>query len=129
MTKQAVRDYFPDRYPVFINPIEVDHGPMIPTYDLIKKLESQYNNNDFYFIIGSDLLPGLASWDDGDKFIKEIGFVLFERKGHEEKMDPDGEIKFTMPSKIEIIDKSRTQVGQISSTEIRHRITEAKKKL
>lgn len=55
--------------------------------------------------------------------------MLFERKGHEEKMNPDGEIKFTMPKKIKIIDKSRTQVGQISSTEIRQRITEAKKKL
>lgn len=114
---------------MFINSIEVDHGDSIPTYPLIKQLEQQYPSNDFYFIIGSDLLPGLAQWDDGDKFIDEIGFVLFERKGHEEKMDPDGEIKFTMPKKIEIIDKSRTQVGQISSTEIRQRITEAKKKL
>ena len=44
-------------------------------------------------------------------------------------MDPNGDIKFTMPKKIEIIDKARTQVGQISSTEIRNRITDAKSKI
>jgi len=44
-------------------------------------------------------------------------------------MNPDGDIKFTMPKTIEIIDKKRTQVGQISSTEIRKRITDAKTKI
>ena len=44
-------------------------------------------------------------------------------------MNPEGEIKFTMPKTIEIIDKTRTQVGQISSTEIRNRITDAKTKI
>lgn len=53
-------------------------------------------------------MPGLINWDGGQEFIDEIGFVLFERKGHESKMDPTGEIKFTMPKKIEIIDKART---------------------
>ena len=81
---------------------------------------------EFYFIIGSDLLPGLVKWDGGQRFIEEVGFVLFERKGHEDKMNPDGEIKFQMPNKVMIIDKTRTQVGQISSTEIRKRITDAK---
>ena len=42
------------------------------------------------------------------EFIDEVGFVLFERKGHESKMDPDGEFKFTMPKNIKIIDKART---------------------
>ena len=53
-------------------------------------------------------MPGLVKWDDGDKFIEEFGFVLFERKGHEDKMNPDGAIKFTMPKTIEIIDKARS---------------------
>ena len=75
---------------MYVNPIEFDNGESIPTYDLMKKLEEQYPSNDFYFIIGSDLLPGLAKWDDGDAFIKECGFVIFERKGYEENMDPNG---------------------------------------
>ena len=72
------------------------------------------------------MLPGLVHWDDGEKFITECGFVIFERKGHESNMDPNGPIKFTMPSKIETIEKEKSQVGQISSTEIRKRITNAK---
>ena len=129
MTQIAVQDYFPKKYPVFVNSIEVDNGESIVTYPLIKQLEKQYPKNDFYFIIGSDLLPGLVKWDNGQEFIDEVGFVLFERKGHESKMDPDGEFKFTMPKNIKIIDKARTQVGQISSTEIRKRITDARKKI
>lgn len=126
MAQVAIQDYFPSQYPVFVNPIEVENGESIPTYTLIKKLEEQYPNMEFYFIIGSDLLPGLVKWDGGQQFIEEVGFVLFERKGHEDKMNPDGEIKFQMPNKVMIIDKTRTQVGQISSTEIRKRITDAK---
>ena len=65
MTQVAIQDYFPEKYPVFVNSIEVDHGETIPTYPLIKQLEVQYPNNEFYFIIGSDLLPGLVHWDGG----------------------------------------------------------------
>ena len=39
MTQIAVQDYFPDKYPVFVNPIEVDNGASIPTYPLIKMIE------------------------------------------------------------------------------------------
>lgn len=126
MTQMAVKDYFPEEYPVYVNSIEIDNGESIPTYFLMKKLEEKYPSNDFYFIIGSDLLPGLVHWDGGENFIKECGFVLFERKGHEDKMDPNGANPFMMPPKIEIINSNVSQVGQISSTEIRNRITNAK---
>ena len=66
MTQVAVQDYFPKNYPVFVNSIEVDNGESIPTYPLIKQLEEQHPKNSFYFIIGSDLLPGLVQWDDGE---------------------------------------------------------------
>ena len=101
----AVNDYFPDDYPVYVNSIEIDNGESIVTYELMKRLEQEYEGNDFYFIIGSDLLPGLVHWDHGEKFISECGFVLFERKGHEDKMNPDGANPFKMPEKIEIINK------------------------
>ena len=101
----SVKDYFPDDYPVYVNTIEIDNGESIPTYNLMKRLEEKYADNDFYFIIGSDLLPGLVNWDGGTSFITECGFVLFERKGHEDKMNPDGENPFQMPDKIEIINK------------------------
>ena len=94
MTQKAVSDYFPEEYPVYVNSIEIDNGPSIPTYDLLKMLEKQYTMNAFYFIIGSDLLPGLVKWDGGKAFIEECGFVLFERKGHEDKMDPHGKNPF-----------------------------------
>lgn len=111
MTQLAVSDYFPEDYPVYVNTVEIDNGESIPTYYLIQKLEKQYPDNEFYFIIGSDLLPGLVKWDGGENFINDCGFVIFERKGHEGNMDPNGPIKFTMPSKIETIEKEQSQVG------------------
>ena len=36
----------------------------------------------FAFIIGGDLVNTLTSWDEGDKLVEEILFLIFNRKGH-----------------------------------------------
>jgi len=64
-----------------------------------------YPSTNFHFIIGSDLLPWLVNWDEGEKLVEEIGFIVIERGGHEEKMDPNNAQKpFKMPKTFEIID-------------------------
>jgi nicotinic acid mononucleotide adenylyltransferase len=39
--------------------------------------------------MGSDLLPTLHEWDDGDKLISEINFIVFDRRGYEYFHDQD----------------------------------------
>lgn len=85
MVQRAIDDYFPRGYPIQVSDIEVKNGESIPTYFLMKRLEEENikNNYEFHFIIGSDLIPGLLSWDCGKKLLSEINFVVFERKGFE----------------------------------------------
>ena len=60
MVKRAIDDYFPRGYPIRADDIEVLNGPSIPTYFLMKQLEAKYGNNfQFYFMMGSDLIPTL----------------------------------------------------------------------
>ena len=41
----------------------------------------------FYFMGGSDLIPTLISWDNGQELIDEVNFIVFERKGYESVLD------------------------------------------
>lgn len=68
---------------------------------------------DFFFIVGSDILDTLKSWDDGEKMLKEIKFIIFIRIGYVLKEE-------SLPENYIIVHS--TFVAS-SSTEIRHRIT------
>ena len=97
---------------------------MIPTYFLLKQLEEKYKdeNIDFYWILGSDLIPGLITWDEGQKFIDETKFVVIERKGYEGIMDTTVKKDYQIPTECEIIKPEQNITGMISSTEVRNRI-------
>ena len=89
MVQLAINDYFPDNYPVYAHNVEVKNGDSIPTYFMMKKLQQMYPGINFHFIIGSDLFPWLSEWDEGKKLVDEIGIIVIERGGHEEKMNPE----------------------------------------
>ena len=63
---------------VKINTIEIDHGEMIPTYHLMKRLEDEHPDVEFYFVAGSDLFPSLHLWENGELLKKEINFLIFK---------------------------------------------------
>ena len=66
MVQKSIEDYFPEGYPIRAENIEVENGVTIPTYPLMKLLEKKYGPSyKFYFMMGSDLVPGLITWDDG----------------------------------------------------------------
>ncbi len=80
MVKTAVADFFPRQMPVKVNDIEIKNGSLIPTYFLMKRLEKEYPDITFYFILGSDLIPTLYGWDAGLKLIDEVNFIVFQRE-------------------------------------------------
>ena len=89
MVINAIEDYFPRGYPIKACDIEIQNGKFIPTYFLMQKLSEMHadQNMKFYFMLGSDLIPGLIKWDGGQNFIDEVNFVIFERKGYEYVLD------------------------------------------
>ena len=49
----------------------------------MKEFEQLHKDSSFHFIIGSDLIPTLGSWDEGEKLLGEINFVIWNRQGYD----------------------------------------------
>ncbi|MEW6681126.1 MAG: nicotinate-nucleotide adenylyltransferase [bacterium] len=57
------------------------------TIDTIKEIKAIYGeDNDYYFIIGSDTIPELGKWKDINELFKIIKFVAVSREGFEIKV-------------------------------------------
>ena len=80
MVKMAVTDLFPSQMPVKVDDIEIKNKLLIPTFYLMKKLEKEHPDIVFYFILGSDLIPTIQSWEEGARLINEVNFIIFQRE-------------------------------------------------
>ena len=124
MAYRAVEDYFPRGYPIKVDDTEVQNGIQIPTFDLLQGFQEKYKDHKFHFMMGSDLIPGLSSWNE--KMVTDVSFIIFDRKGYEHILDPSVPKDFPMPTNYVAVKASDNLIGMISSTEVRKRITEAK---
>lgn len=50
------------------------------TVDTIEVLKAKYPNDEFYFVIGGDMLCTLDKWYNYEKLIRETSFIAFERE-------------------------------------------------
>lgn len=77
-----------------------------------------------HFIIGTDLIPTLHTWHEGDKLIEETPFVVFPRSGHPvDFSDPNEK---NIPKNSTIVPEECSLIGMISSTEVTVRIKQAR---
>ncbi|MFH1655599.1 MAG: nicotinate-nucleotide adenylyltransferase [Candidatus Omnitrophota bacterium] len=64
------------------------------TIDTIKEFKNKFEDNDqFYFIIGSDTIPELKKWKDINHLLKIIKFVVVNRPRHSFKGIPRGTLR------------------------------------
>lgn len=84
MTRLAFKDFFPETFPIVIDPIEVDHVESIPTFYLLQNYQKKHPEYQFWFVMGTDLIEGLHWWDDGERLINEQNFLIFERPGYDQ---------------------------------------------
>ena len=81
MIRLAVDDFFPNDFPIKIDPVEVENGNSIPTVFLLDRYEKMQPDTDFWFVMGTDLISGLHWWDEGQRLINTKKFLIFERNG------------------------------------------------
>lgn len=62
--------------------IEVRVGFM-PTYALLRRLESDYPQHQFKLIIGSDLVKDLCNWDDSEQLLEHTRFAIVARPAYQ----------------------------------------------
>ncbi|MCZ0756952.1 nicotinate-nucleotide adenylyltransferase [Anoxybacillus sp. J5B_2022] len=77
MLKLAVADH-----PQFkIETIELERGGASYTYDTMRQLKTMYPNDEFYFIIGADMVEYLPHWYCIDELVQLVTFVGVKRPG------------------------------------------------
>ncbi len=121
MVKAAVKDYFDEDFPVKVDPIEVEHGNSIPTYYLLQNYKKAHPETEFWFVIGTDLISGLHYWDESERLINDINFVIFEREGFEVKTLINHS-NWPKNYKLAYKGDEKNLLGGISSTEVRKRV-------
>lgn len=96
-----------------IDTIELERTGKSYTIETIKTLRRLHPDNNFYFIIGADMVEYLPKWANIDELVQLVTFVGVKRAG----------FKLTSKYPIEIVD---VPMIDISSSEIRKRIFEKK---
>ncbi|MCK4650057.1 nicotinate (nicotinamide) nucleotide adenylyltransferase [Candidatus Pacearchaeota archaeon] len=98
---------------VKINRVELNSKGINYTIDTVRKLKKEFNH-DFYFIIGSDVLPDLPYWKKNEELVELVNFLVFERKGYLIRKEPQD------------MTVQRGSFFEVSSTEIRERVAKGK---
>lgn len=55
--------------------------PIVSTYILMRDINEQYPEENFYFIIGTDLLISLDTWTYYEELVSCTNFLVFHREG------------------------------------------------
>ena len=85
MIKMLISDIeIEDNNKVSIDSFEIDSsGENSYTIDTINYLQTKYNNDLLYMIIGEDQLAQLPNWKDFKEIIKKVSIICFKRKDSE----------------------------------------------
>ncbi len=81
------------------------------SFETLKKLKKQFPNNEFYLVIGTDILQEIDKWHKYKELLQESSFIIFERKGY----------RYTPFPGMKVVHFIQENPDNISSTEIRAR--------
>lgn len=65
-----------------VNLIEIEREGKSYTYDTMRELTERFPNDQFYFIIGADMVETLSSWYKIDSLLELVTFVVTNRHGY-----------------------------------------------
>lgn len=88
------------------------------TVDTIKLLRSKYTNDNFFVVIGGDMLSTLDTWYNWQELIKLTSFIAFKRAGLTD-FDESYERLTNYGANIIVIDD---KIADISSTKLRKKV-------
>jgi nicotinate (nicotinamide) nucleotide adenylyltransferase len=83
MCHTAVNGSFGTAFPIKVKDYEVVEKQSMPTYDLVTKLEADYPDINFVFVVGSDLLQQdvIRTWEKGEELWNNVSFLGLRRPG------------------------------------------------
>jgi len=85
------------------------------TIDTSRRLKEQFPKYNFFWIVGSDVLPEFHRWKDSKTLPKEVSFLVFPRNGHP--------LPGQLPEGFDAVTSPELVTSNLSSTIIRGRIS------
>ncbi|WP_062198764.1 nicotinate-nucleotide adenylyltransferase [Massilibacterium senegalense] len=111
MVKRSIKGH-----PQFhISLIEFERSDVSYTYDTMIQIKKRYPDDDFYFIIGGDMVEYLPKWHKIDELLQMITFIGAKRPGYD----------MSCPYPNHVIEVEVPQID-ISSSMVRERIHQQK---
>ncbi|WP_025693177.1 nicotinate-nucleotide adenylyltransferase [Paenibacillus zanthoxyli] len=99
---------------------EIVRGGVSYTIETVRQLQERYPTEDFYFIIGADMVQYLPKWKDIDELVRRLTFVGVGRPGNSLNL---GTLPVNIAEKVLLADMPMVD---ISSTMIRERAASGK---
>ena len=98
--------------------IEFERDGKSYTFDTVNLLKAKYVNDNFYIVIGGDMLSTLDTWYNWRELIKQVSFISFKREGLDNFKSSYLRLKNSGADIILLEDK----ITDISSTKLRQKI-------
>lgn len=98
--------------------IEFEREGKSYTVDTVKLLRQKYPDDNFYIVIGGDMLTSFDTWFNWQELLCLVGIIAFKRDGIDD-FDNAYQSLVQKGADITVIDKNITFV---SSTQLRHKI-------
>ena len=98
--------------------IEFERDGKSYTFDTVNLLKAKYVNDNFYIVIGGDMLSTLDTWYNWRELIKQVSFISFKREGLDNFNSSYLRLKNSGADIILLEDK----ITDISSTKLRQKI-------
>jgi nicotinate-nucleotide adenylyltransferase len=101
-------------------PLEIEKGGTSYTYETVRLLKERHPEDEFYYIIGADMVQYLPNWAKIEELAQQIRFIGLRRPGYE--WNP-GELPEWIARAV--IPADMPQIG-VSSTEIRRMLAQGR---
>ncbi len=110
LTKELEKESGPK---IKISEIEINKDKSTSTIETLEELEKEYPNNEFHFVISTELVPDIKKfWVRGEEIFNRGNFIIIERLGYMKIEDIE-----IPPHSISI--KQKEIIPEISSSKIR----------
>lgn len=105
----------------YLSPVEIQREGTTYTIDTIKSLQAEYENIEFYFIIGSDSFYNIHKWKDYRELLNLCKFIIAKRPDIDNQRLEDRAKEFNQKHKDSIYILEAPLID-ISSTKTRGRV-------
>lgn len=108
-----------------ISTIEIDSPRPLYTIETLKKLQKEYKNCEIRFVIGTDNLKQLDTWNKAEELVKNFKILVMERDEDDINSIIDSN-NFLSQNKSSFIKVPNSVKSNLSSTFVREKIKQGK---